>query len=143
MATEQNTSSVSSSHQLEHLRELEKALWKAADELRANSKLTPAEYTMPVLGILFLRQAHYRLVCVEQALLKNSRRATENGTVRAVDEAELRKHAVLYLPPSARYPAFLNLPDEDLASALNAALRLVEQSSLSLCRVFGGGSTLD
>jgi len=35
--------------------ELEKRLWEAADELRANSKLKSSEYSVPVLGLIFLR----------------------------------------------------------------------------------------
>lgn len=35
--------------------QLENELWEAADQLRANSKLTAAEYSMPVLGLIFLR----------------------------------------------------------------------------------------
>jgi type I restriction enzyme M protein len=32
-------------------------LWAAADELRANSKLTPVQYRDPVLGLVFLAYA--------------------------------------------------------------------------------------
>ena len=32
----------------------EKILWKAADKFRANSKLKPLEYSVPVLGLIFL-----------------------------------------------------------------------------------------
>ena len=39
----------------EQLKALEGRLWKAADELRANSKLTATEYSFPVLGIIFLK----------------------------------------------------------------------------------------
>jgi type I restriction enzyme M protein len=35
---------------------LESRLWKAADDLRANSKLTATEYSFPVLGLIFLRR---------------------------------------------------------------------------------------
>ena len=35
--------------------DLEKRLWDAADELRANSKLKSSEYSIPVLGLIFLR----------------------------------------------------------------------------------------
>lgn len=42
------------------LHHLEKELWEAADQLRANSKLTAAEYSMPVLGLIFLRHADNR-----------------------------------------------------------------------------------
>lgn len=41
----------------EQIRQLEKELWDAADALRANSKLTAAEYKDPVLGLVLLRFA--------------------------------------------------------------------------------------
>ena len=37
--------------------EIEKRLWDAADELRANSALNSSEYSVPVLGLIFLRYA--------------------------------------------------------------------------------------
>ena len=39
------------------IKKLEKELWEAADNLRANSKLTSQQYCMPVLGLIFLRYA--------------------------------------------------------------------------------------
>jgi len=33
--------------------EVEKRLWRAADELRANSRLKSSEYSVPVLGLIF------------------------------------------------------------------------------------------
>ena len=42
------------------LQQLENNLWEAADQLRANSKLTASEYAMPVLGLIFLRHATTR-----------------------------------------------------------------------------------
>jgi HsdM N-terminal domain len=43
-----------------NIQQLENELWEAADQLRANSKLTAAEYAMPVLGPIFLRHADNR-----------------------------------------------------------------------------------
>lgn len=40
--------------------QIEASLWDAADQLRANSKLTSSEYCMPVLGVIFLRHASNR-----------------------------------------------------------------------------------
>ena len=40
--------------------EIEKRLWGAADELRANSKLKASEYSVPVLGLIFLRYADHK-----------------------------------------------------------------------------------
>jgi type I restriction enzyme M protein len=39
---------------------LEKRLWDAADQLRANSGLTAQQYSQPVLGLIFLRFAEVR-----------------------------------------------------------------------------------
>ena len=43
------------------IEKLETDLWEAADNLRANSKLTSSDYFMPVLGVIFLRHAANRL----------------------------------------------------------------------------------
>ena len=42
------------------IEKLEASLWEAADNLRANSKLTSSDYFMPVLGVIFLRHAANR-----------------------------------------------------------------------------------
>ena len=38
------------------IEKLESDLWEAADNLRANSKLTSSDYFMPVLGVIFLQK---------------------------------------------------------------------------------------
>jgi type I restriction-modification system DNA methylase subunit len=45
-------------NQLTTFAQLEADLWEAADQLRANAKLTSSEYCMPVLGVIFLRHAY-------------------------------------------------------------------------------------
>jgi hypothetical protein len=45
--------------------ELEKKLWQAADQLRANSSLTAQEYSRPVLGLIFLKYADHRFTALE------------------------------------------------------------------------------
>jgi type I restriction enzyme M protein len=47
-------------HSLQDIQKIESSLWEAADQLRANSKLTSSEYCMPILGIIFLRHATNR-----------------------------------------------------------------------------------
>src|SRR5262245_65948663 len=42
------------------IEKFEADLWGAADNLRANSKLTSSDYFMPVLGVIFLRHAANR-----------------------------------------------------------------------------------
>lgn len=48
--------------------EIERRLWGAADELRANSKLKASEYGEPVLGLLFLRYADARFTEAQKRL---------------------------------------------------------------------------
>ena len=45
---------------LQNIEQIESSIWEAADQLRANSKLTSSEYAMPVLGVIFLRHAANR-----------------------------------------------------------------------------------
>ena len=42
-----------------NIKELEKRLWAGADEVRANFKLKASEYSIPVLGLIFLRNADH------------------------------------------------------------------------------------
>jgi type I restriction enzyme M protein len=49
---------------------LGKRLWSAASELRANSGLTSAQYSQPVLGLIFLRFADVRLATRRTVLEK-------------------------------------------------------------------------
>ena len=47
---------------------IEKRLWIAADELRADSKLMASEYSLPVLGLIFLKYADFKFRQVVQEL---------------------------------------------------------------------------
>ena len=55
--------------------EIEKRLWDAADELRANSKLKSSEYSVPVLGLIFLRYADHKFARAEEDLAATQRAA--------------------------------------------------------------------
>jgi len=52
----------------QNISKIEDSLWEAADQLRANSKLTSSEYCMPVLGVIFLRHATNRYQAALQAI---------------------------------------------------------------------------
>jgi hypothetical protein len=43
-------------------------LWQTADELRANSHLKASDYSIPVLGLIFLKFADSRFTKVESEL---------------------------------------------------------------------------
>ena len=71
------------------LPELERRLWAAADQLRANSSLTPAEYRGPVLGLIFLAFAEHRFDKLGPEL---EAKATER---RPVTPDDFRAHGVI------------------------------------------------
>ena len=48
--------------------EIEKRLWGVADQLRANSRLKSSEYSVPVLGLIFLRFAGYKFTVAKQEI---------------------------------------------------------------------------
>ena len=112
----------------EQIRQLEKELWDAADELRANSKLTAAEYKDPVLGLVLLRFAQNRydeaIGIVEKNLPINPR----TGEKRAVLATDFSSVGAMMLPQEAQYDFLADLStDKDIAAAINDAMRLIEK----------------
>jgi type I restriction enzyme M protein len=82
------------------IEKLEADLWSAADNLRANSKLTSSDYFMPVLGIIFLRHAANRYDAATKQL--ESEKAAGKMRRPIVDADYFRLRA-LPLPEPARY----------------------------------------
>jgi type I restriction enzyme M protein len=48
--------------------DIEKCLWDAADGLRASSRLKASEYSVPVLGLIFLRYAGVKFARADQQI---------------------------------------------------------------------------
>src|SRR5687767_6359486 len=86
---------------LRDLGEFEKDLWEAADNLRANSKLTSSDYFMPVLGVIFLRHAANRFDAARRQI--EADQATGKMPKRKVRPADYVARRALYLPEQARY----------------------------------------
>src|SRR5207249_2016609 len=80
---------------------LEKRLWAAADQLRANSGLTSAQYSQPVLGLIFLRFAEVRFA-VQRAKLEKVSASSRRGS-RVDDPTAYHADGVLYLTPNSRF----------------------------------------
>jgi len=101
--------------------EIEKRLWDAADELRANSKLKASEYSVPVLGLIFLRYADHKFSQAEKGL-------EGKGTGRKkIGKSDYQALGVLYLPDEARLKNLLDLPEgENIGKAINDAMKAVE-----------------
>jgi type I restriction enzyme M protein len=96
-------------------------LWKAADELRANSSMAPNEYRGPVLGLIFLAYAEHRFEAARPAL---AAKATARRPVTAED---YRAKSVLYVPDEARLSHLVNMSESaDLGKAADAAMMAVE-----------------
>ncbi|MFO0650689.1 MAG: class I SAM-dependent DNA methyltransferase [Polyangiales bacterium] len=108
----------------------EAQLFRTADELRAGSKLTPAEYQLPVLALLFLKYADEGFAKAHATLNARRRRG-------APEPEDYRAEGAVYLRPEHRWGALVKLPDDaDLGKILNEAVRAVEEDNDSLRGVF-------
>jgi type I restriction enzyme M protein len=128
---------------------LEKRLWEAADQLRANSGLTSAQYSTPVLGLIFLRFAEARFA-KRRAELENppsparagegkgegTSRMSRRGPSRIDDPGAYHAEGVIYLTPNARYDHLLNLPEgSNVGQAINEAMADIEKHNPQLAGV--------
>src|SRR5438876_2009867 len=102
-------------------------LWETADELRANSHLKAAEYSNPVLGLIFLKFADSRLTEAEAAL------AGRSSGRRTIGKADYQSRGVLYVPQQARFANLLKLPEgENIGKAINDAMAAIEEQNPQL-----------
>ena len=114
---------------------LEKRLWEAADQLRANSGLTAAQYSSPVLGLIFLRFAEARFAKRRHELEKAGS-AGRRGSSRIDEPAAYHAEGVVYLTPNARYDRLLNLPEgENIGKEVNEAIADIEKHNPHLAGV--------
>jgi type I restriction enzyme M protein len=108
--------------------EIERRLWAAADELRANSRLKSSEYSVPVLGLIFLRYADHKFGQAEKEL-----RGKPGTGRRVVGKIDYQARGVLYLPDEARFARLLTLPEgADVGKAINDAMRAIEAENEDL-----------
>lgn len=108
--------------------DLEKRLWEAADQLRANSSLTAQEYSTPVLGLIFLKYADFRFSMADKELAQ----ANVSGR-RTIGKLDYQAKGVLYLPEKSRYSVLLNLPEgADIGDNINNAMRAIEEENTDL-----------
>jgi type I restriction enzyme M protein len=112
---------------MKNIEQLESSLWEAADQLRANSKLTSSEYCMPVLGVIFLRHATNRY----QVALSQIEADQASGKMpkRQLVKGDFIKRRALMLPENARYEALLGLPKGNgiIGKALVEAMNAIEE----------------
>jgi len=105
-------------------------LWGAADNLRANSKLTSSEYCMPLLGVIFLRHATNRYDVAAAQIL--AEQAAGKMPKRTLVKGDFLKRRALLLPKEARYDELLKLPKgANLGTALVKAMDAIEREFVS------------
>lgn len=106
----------------DRLKELEKRLWEAADELRANSKLKSSDYSVPVLGLIFLRFAEHRFLMAQESLEDE----LPESSRRSIGKDDYLEKGVVYLPDAARHSTLLELPDSaNLGANVDEAMQAV------------------
>jgi type I restriction enzyme M protein len=113
---------------------LEKRLWDAADQFRANSGLKAQEYSAPILGLIFLRFAEVRFTA-KRAKLEKAGASSRRGS-RVDEPAAYHADNVLFLAPEARFDYLLTLPEAaDVGAKVNEAMRQVEKHNPQLAGV--------
>jgi len=111
---------------LNNIEQFDADLWKMADSLRANSGLASNEYFMPIMGLLFLRQAtnrYYEALSAIQA----DKAAGKIPDRPLVDGDFLRRRAMM-LPDGTRYDEILEQrKNGNLGQAITLAMEAVEK----------------
>ena len=116
---------------------IENRLWAAADQLWANTGLKPAEFSTPVLGLIFLRYADKRFTECANALDAKGIPADER------EPMDYQAEGVLYLPDQARFSHLLTLTEgANLGKAIATAMSLVEEQNPELKGVLPRGYNL-
>ena len=105
-----------------------KRLWAAADQLWANTGLKPAQFSTPVLGLIFLRYAEKTYAAAEERL-----GPVGSGGRRKVSKADYQAEGVIFLPENARFSYLLSLTEGDnIGKAINEAMKAIEEENTDL-----------
>lgn len=110
------------------IEKLEADLWEAADNLRANSKLTSSDYFMPVLGVIFLRHAANRFEAAHRQI--EEEQGTGKMPKRTVRREDYLRRRALYLPEAARYDVIMEkaaVRGADLPKLVKKAMEAIEE----------------
>lgn len=105
----------------------ENELWGMADQLWTNSALQPAEYSTPILALIFLKYADHKFAQVETELAAKQRRR------RATSKDDYLARGVLYVPEEARFQRLLEMTEgTDLGKVVNDAMKAIEAENPEL-----------
>ena len=119
----------------DQIKKVEQELWSAADTLRAESKLTAAEYKDPVLGLILLRFAENRFDETLKKIEKNIPTNPRTGK-KEITKDHFIGSAALYLRDKSKYEYLANLPEsKDINEAVNNAMLLIEKDHSDLAGI--------
>ncbi|MCB1130026.1 MAG: N-6 DNA methylase [Verrucomicrobiae bacterium] len=117
--------------QLENIEAIEKRLWSAADNLRANSNYASNEYFMPVMGLIFLRHAYSRFLKVKDEI--EASLPSRGGRKRDLKKEDFSEKSSIFLKPEAQFDYLVSLGDkDDRAKAVITAMESIEADYTSL-----------
>lgn len=117
--------------QLENIEVIERRLWSAADQLRANSNYASNEYFLPVMGLVFLRHAYSRFLAVKDDIEANL--PSRGGVKRALTKEDFSQRSSIYLRPEAQFDYLVSLPTgTNVAQAIMKAMESIEEDYESL-----------
>lgn len=97
--------------QLENIEAIEERLWKAADQIRANSIYASNEHLMPVMGLIFLRYAYSCFLNMKDEI--EASLSPWIGKKRARDKGGFSEKCATYLQPEAQFDCLVGLGDKD------------------------------
>lgn len=116
---------------IENIEAVEKRLWTAADQLRANSDFASNEYFMPVMGLIFLRHAYSRYLAVKPMI--EASLPSRGGVTPPLTKQDFTSRGAIFLRPEAQFDHLVSLPDgADRAAAIIAAMEAVEDDYAAL-----------
>lgn len=108
--------------------DVEKRLWAVADQLWANTGLRPGEFSVPVLGLIFLRYAEKMYAAAEEKL-----GPIGSGGRRKVSKDDYLAEGVIFLPEKTRFSYLQTLTEGDVIGlAINEAMKAIEDENVGL-----------
>jgi type I restriction enzyme M protein len=111
----------------QEIKQLETELWDSANSLRANSKLTAAEYKDPVLGLILLRYAQNRYDQAKGQIEANIPDGPRGK--RAPTKEDFLAAGAMMLPEKSQFDYLAELPEsEPLDEGINNAMKLIEEA---------------
>lgn len=107
----------------------ERRLWDAANGLWANSGLKPSQFSIPVLGLIFLRFADFKFTLKEAEFKKKP----EKFKRREPSKLDYQAEGILYLPEKSRFSYLLSLSEgSNISAEINEAMKAIEEENEDL-----------